>query len=82
MDRAERPGDQESFFVFLECAEQSCESRVTLLALGTAGKQMGASGMEIESRWHNHSARCANGHPPLVPLKLLGWQLDLPEPGA
>jgi hypothetical protein len=70
------PDDLTNWLVVLRCEKIGCESRVILLApvKHEGGKEVALT--EAMSQWRNHSARCANNHPPLYPLdSVTAWTL-------
>lgn len=68
VDLSKFPDDLTVEIVSLECDATDCKSPVILLSAvkHEAGKPVFAS--SAMSVWHNHSAQCANHHPPRLPL--------------
>jgi predicted RNA-binding Zn-ribbon protein involved in translation (DUF1610 family) len=78
VDLRKFPVDLTHYIVPLRCAKTGCESRVILLAPVKRGTGEEQWWNEAQTNWRNHSAVCAENHPPFYPLQFEPW-LKLPQ---
>ncbi len=69
-DRSRHPEDLIDFVITLECEKTGCETPLAVFAPVKRDTIPDGFATHVAAQWKQHSAACANGHPPRQPFKM------------